>query len=118
MCPLDALVYWTLGAKTYYILPCVKSVYSAHVFHISLQSEIAVCICTNALFLVVLVSVVTPHSLYVPLQMDTSIFTEGSVLPMPSQQALSNSIGKGGNGTVTYVFYSGREFAVKKVILA
>ena len=50
--------------------------------------------------------------------MDTSIFTEGSVLPMPSQQALSNSIGKGGNGTVTYVFYSGREFAVKKVILA
>ena len=61
---------------------------------------------------------VTPHSLYVSLQMDTSIFTEGSVLPMPSQQALSNSIGKGGNGTVTYVFYSGREFAVKKVILA
>ena len=50
--------------------------------------------------------------------MDTSIFTEGSVLPMPSQQALSNSIGKGGNGTVTYVFYSGREFAVKKVNLA
>ena len=51
----------------------------------------------------------------VPLQMDTSIFVEGSVLPMPSQQALKDSIGKGGNGTVTYIFHSGKEFAVKKV---
>ena len=49
--------------------------------------------------------------------MDRSVFVEDSVLPLPSQQALKNSIGKGGNGTVTFIFHAGREFAVKKVSL-
>ena len=42
-------------------------------------------------------------------------FEAGSFLPLPSQEAVERSIGKGGNGTISIVYYKGVEFAVKRV---
>ena len=42
-------------------------------------------------------------------------FEEGSFLPLPSREAVERSIGKGGNGTITIVYFKGVEFAVKRV---
>ena len=42
-------------------------------------------------------------------------FEEGSFLPLPSREAVERSIGKGGNGTITVVYFKGVEFAVKRV---
>ena len=44
-----------------------------------------------------------------------AIFSEGAFLPLPSQQAVERSIGKGGNGTISIVYFKGLEFAVKRV---
>lgn len=43
------------------------------------------------------------------------MFEEGAFLPLPSQQAVERSIGKGGNGTISIVYFKGEEFAVKRV---
>ncbi len=45
------------------------------------------------------------------------MFEEGTFLPIPSQQAVERSIGKGGNGTISIVYFKGAEFAVKRVRL-
>ena len=42
-------------------------------------------------------------------------FEEGSFLPLPSREAVERSIGKGGNGTITIVYFKGVEFAVKRI---
>ena len=42
-------------------------------------------------------------------------FEEGSFLPLPSREAVERSIGKGGNGTISIVYFKGVEFAVKRV---
>ena len=42
------------------------------------------------------------------------IFQEGAYVPLPSQEAMAKSIGKGGNGVVAYIYHGGREFAVKE----
>ena len=42
------------------------------------------------------------------------IFQEGSFVPLPSQEAMAETIGKGGNGVVAYIYHGGREFAVKE----
>jgi len=42
------------------------------------------------------------------------IFQEGSYVPLPSQEAMAEPIGKGGNGVVAFIYHGGREFAVKK----
>ena len=42
-------------------------------------------------------------------------FEVGSILPLPSREAMERSIGKGGNGTVSIVYFKGAEFAVKRV---
>ena len=42
------------------------------------------------------------------------VFQEGSYVPLPSQEAMADTIGKGGNGVVAYIYHGGREFAVKK----
>ena len=41
-------------------------------------------------------------------------FEAGSFLPLPSQEAVEKSTGKGGNGTISIVYYKGAEFAVKR----
>jgi serine/threonine protein kinase len=45
---------------------------------------------------------------------NAEVFPLNTVLPVPSEDALKDSIGKGGNGTVTYIYHKRREFAVKK----
>ena len=42
-------------------------------------------------------------------------FEAGSFLPLPSWEAVERSIGKGGNGTISIVYFKGAEFAVKRV---
>ena len=42
-------------------------------------------------------------------------FEAGSFLPLPSWEAVEKSIGKGGNGTISIVYFKGAEFAVKRV---
>ena len=42
-------------------------------------------------------------------------FEAESVLPLPSREAVERSIGKGGNGTISIVYFKGAEFAVKRV---
>ena len=42
------------------------------------------------------------------------IFQEGAYVPLPSQEAMAKTIGKGGNGVVGYIYHGGREFAVKE----
>ena len=42
-------------------------------------------------------------------------FEAGSFLPLPSREAVERSIGKGGNGTISIVYFKGVEFAVKRV---
>ena len=42
------------------------------------------------------------------------MFQEGSYVPLPSQEAMAKTIGRGGNGVVAYIYHGGREFAVKK----
>ena len=42
-------------------------------------------------------------------------FEVGSFLPLPSREAVERSIGKGGNGTISIVYFKGAEFAVKRV---
>ena len=39
----------------------------------------------------------------------------GSFLPLPSREAVEMSIGKGGNGTISIVYFKGAEFAVNRV---
>ena len=41
-------------------------------------------------------------------------FEMGSFLPLPSWEAVQKSIGKGGNGTISIVYFKGTEFAVKR----
>ena len=43
------------------------------------------------------------------------MFEEGTYLPVPSQEAMKKSIGKGGNGVITNIYHKGMEFAAKKV---
>ena len=42
------------------------------------------------------------------------IFPQGAYVPLPSQEAMAEPIGKGGNGVVAYIYHGGREFAVKE----
>ena len=42
------------------------------------------------------------------------IFQEGAYVPLPSQEAMAKTIGKGGNGVVAFIYHGGREFAVKE----
>ena len=42
-------------------------------------------------------------------------FETESVQPLPSREAVERSIGKGGNGTISIVYFKGAEFAVKRV---
>ena len=42
------------------------------------------------------------------------VFREDSFIPLPSQEAMTESIGKGGNGVVAYIYHGGREFAAKE----
>ena len=42
-------------------------------------------------------------------------FEAGSFLPLPSREAVERSIGKGGKGTISIVYFKGAEFAVKRV---
>ena len=42
------------------------------------------------------------------------IFQEDAYVPLPSQEAMAKTIGKGGNGVVAYIYHGGREFAVKE----
>ena len=42
------------------------------------------------------------------------MFREGSFVPLPSQEAMAETIGSGGNGVVAYIYHGGREFAVKE----
>ncbi len=44
-----------------------------------------------------------------------AVFETGSFLPLPSREAVERSIGKGGNGTISVVYFKGAEFAVKRV---
>ena len=44
-------------------------------------------------------------------------FEAGSFLPLPSREAVEKSIGKGGNGTISIVYYKGVEFAVKGAVV-
>ena len=50
-----------------------------------------------------------------PPTQNIAAFEEGSFLPLPSREAVERSIGKGGNGTITIVYFKGVEFAVKRV---
>ena len=50
-----------------------------------------------------------------PPTQSTAAFEEGTFLPLPSWEAVERSIGKGGNGTITIVYFKGVEFAVKRV---
>ena len=43
------------------------------------------------------------------------VILQGTYLPLPSQAALDDGIGRGGNGTITNIYFKGKEFAVKKV---
>ena len=36
------------------------------------------------------------------------------LFPLPSQEAMAKTIGKGGNGVVAFIYHGGREFAVKE----
>ena len=45
------------------------------------------------------------------------VFEKGSYLPLPSQEAMANSIGTGGNGVITNIYHKRMEFAVKRVSL-
>ena len=62
-----------------------------------------------------------PQLVHIPLDPLTlkgiAAFEEGTFLPLPSQQAVERSIGKGGNGTISIVYFKGVEFAVKRVRL-
>ena len=42
------------------------------------------------------------------------IFQEGAYVPLPSQEAMAKTIGKGGNGVVAFIYHGRREFAVKE----
>ena len=42
-------------------------------------------------------------------------FEVGFFLPLPSREAVERSIGKGGKGTISIVYFKGAEFAVKRV---
>ena len=42
-------------------------------------------------------------------------FEVGSFLPLPSREAVERSIGRGGNGTISIVYFKGAEFAVKRI---
>ena len=50
-----------------------------------------------------------------PYTQSIAAFEEGSFLPLPSREAVERSIGKGGNGTISVVYFKGLEFAVKRV---
>jgi hypothetical protein len=45
------------------------------------------------------------------------VFEKGSYLPLPSQEAMTKSIGTGGNGVITNIYHKRMEFAVKRVSL-
>ena len=49
------------------------------------------------------------------LQVIFKVFEEGTYLPVPSQEAMEKSIGKGGNGVITNIYHKAMEFAAKKV---
>ena len=53
-------------------------------------------------------------SMLLPTQ-NIAAFEAGSFLPLPSREAIKRSIGKGGNGTISIVYFKGVEFAVKRV---
>ena len=42
------------------------------------------------------------------------IFQEGAYTPLPSEEAMAQTNGKGGNSVVAYMYHGGREFVVKK----
>ena len=46
---------------------------------------------------------------------NNAAFKAESFLPLPSREAVERSIGKGGNGTISIVYFKGAEFAVKRV---
>ena len=46
-----------------------------------------------------------------------NVFQKDSYVPLPSQEVMAESIGRGGNGVVAYIYHGGREFAVKKTSL-
>ena len=54
-------------------------------------------------------------TVYPPSLQQCGDFPHGSRAPLPSKEAMSAFIGKGGNGVVSYVYYNGKEFAVKEV---
>jgi len=44
-------------------------------------------------------------------------FSGNKKYPLPSRKAAAVKLGRGGNGFVFSIFHSGKEYAVKKVIL-